>query len=218
MKKKSGGNQHQDYYARLAKKEKYPARSIYKLEAIDKQFRILPKGVRVVDFGCNPGSWTLYSAQRVGESGFVLGIDINDAGTAFPGNAKFIRRDIFEIGPEELLSHGGKFDVVLSDMAPSTTGDRTGDHFRSMKLCHRVLDLAESVLTNGGYMVIKAFQGPDYPDLLQAVRSVFGKVKCQKPPASKSNSVEMFIVGIDYRPHDENREPGNESIRSTPLN
>ena len=155
-----------DHYFQKAKKEGFAARSIYKLETIDERHHILRKGDVVLDLGASPGSWTQYASRLVGERGRVVAIDKKALGIRPPANVAALMLDAFETPPEVLLAaavQGGlaphAFDVVVSDMAPATTGDRFVDQQRSADLCLRALELARALLRPGGNFVAKLLEG-----------------------------------------------------------
>ncbi len=170
---------------------------MYKLEEIDRRVGLFKKGQRVLDLGASPGSWTLYAAQRVGPSGRVLGIDLKDPEVAVPPQAEIRTLDAFAVDPETL---GGPFDVVISDMAPKTSGQRHADQYRSYELVMRALELSKSVLQPGGTFVAKIFQGAEFEDARNAIREVFSKVRVIRPKATRDESYEVFLVGIGFRP------------------
>ena len=174
---------YRDHYFKKAKQDNYPARSVYKLEEIEKQSRLIFPGAAVLDLGACPGSWTLYAAQRTGPGGRVLGIDLNPAGTAFPGNVTYLTGDMLDPGPDilEAFAKFGPFDVVLSDMAPNTIGHKFTDQARSFELCEAALSVAVARLKPGGSFVVKIFQGPDFQAYQKAVETLLEK---QNPPAS----------------------------------
>ena len=192
---------YRDHYFLKAKQEQYPARSVYKLKEIDKRFRIFKTGMRVLDLGAAPGSWSLGAAEKVGPEGFVLGADIQDTDTAFPDNILFLRENVFERSPEfeTLLCEKGPFHVVMSDMAPFTTGHRGTDQARSAALCEEALALALVCLIKGGSFVVKVFMGPDVKALADSLRKHFSVVKSFKPSSSRSESMETFYVALGYK-------------------
>lgn len=155
------------------------------------------KGQHVLDLGASPGSWTLYAAERVGPSGRVLGIDLKDPEVALPREAEIRTLDAFEIAPDDL---GGPFDVVMSDMAPKTTGQRHADQYRSYELVMRALELARAVLKPGGTFVAKIFQGAEFEEARNAIRDEFDKVRIIRPKATRDESYEVFLVGLGFRP------------------
>ena len=155
------------------------------------------KGQRVLDLGASPGSWTLYAAERVGPTGRVLGIDLEASEVALPAHAEIRALDAFEADPESL---GGPFDLVISDMAPKTSGQRHADQYRSYELVMRALELAKAVLAPGGAFVAKIFQGAEFEDARDALRAVFDKVRIIRPEATRDESYEVFLVGLGFRP------------------
>ena len=201
-----------DHYFRQAKREGYLSRAAYKLIEIDDRKQVLKEGDGVVDLGAAPGSWLQVASERVGAGGFVVGIDLKPIRLPRPlPNVRTIVGDAREVSAEEILgaagcepgspnaAHGGLFRVVLSDMAPSTTGDRTIDHHGSMRLCHVVLARCGELLAPGGNLVLKALEGEAYPELLARCRRLFDAVKGFKPKASRSISSEMYIIARGYR-------------------
>jgi len=189
----------QDHFGERAKREGYPARSVYKLQEIDRRVQLLRRGQRVLDLGASPGSWTLYAADRVGREGKVLGIDLNPARVSLPPQASFQALDVFKLDPLELGAERS-FDVVLSDMAPHTSGQRHRDQFGSFELYMRALEIAAQVLVSGGSFVGKLFQGPELEQARSATRAHFQNVRIIKPEASRSESFEIFLVGLNAKP------------------
>lgn len=184
----------QDHFGHKAKREGYPARSVYKLQEIDRRTLLLRRGQRVLDLGAAPGSWTLYAAERVEREGKVVGIDLNEARIGLPPHVSFRALDVFaldalaEFGPDS-------FDVVLSDMAPHTSGQRHRDQFLSFELYMQALSIARLVLSPGGAFVGKIFQGAELEEARKATRDAFASVRTLKPEASRSESFEIFLVG-----------------------
>ena len=192
----------QDHWFRLAKEEGYRSRAAYKLIDVDDRKRVLRRGDRVLDAGAAPGSWSQVAAQRVGPKGEVLGVDLKAInGGGYPSNVRFLQADLRDVDLAAPPFDGRPFDVILSDMAPDTTGDPMGDHFRSARLCHDLLDLAVRCLRrggNGGNLVMKVFEGGEYPELLRRAERMFGEAKGYKPRASRSESVEMFVICLGF--------------------
>lgn len=183
-----------DHYTKRAKAEGYAARSVYKLEEIDRRVRLLRGGMRVLDLGCAPGSWMRYAAKKVGARGRVVGIDRRSIDFTAP-NVVSLVGDIFETEAAVFIeAGGGRFDVVMSDMAPDTCGDRFTDHVRSVELCRRALAIADAVGAPGGAFVCKVFEGEDVSALVDEVRARYREVKRIKPSATRSESVELFVV------------------------
>lgn len=158
--------------------------------------RLFKQGQRVLDLGASPGSWTLFAADRVGPSGRVVGIDLNDPEVSLPAHAEIRVMDAFATPPETL---GGPFDVVLSDMAPKTSGQRHADQYRSFELYMRALGLATALLDPGGTFVGKIFQGAEFDDARSATREMFDKVRVIRPEATRDESYEVFLVGLGKR-------------------
>ena len=184
-----------DHYFHKAKKDGYAARSVYKIEEIDKKYRIIRTGNKVLDLGCSPGSWLQYASIKVGNSGHVLGVDLLPVKISLPSHVKVIQADIFEVTDEDLKIKGGQADVILSDMAPKTSGIRTTDAHRSFELNKKVLYLANDILCPEGSLLVKAFQGKLLDELCSEFRKMFAQVKLCKPKSSRSESVEIFILG-----------------------
>jgi 23S rRNA (uridine2552-2'-O)-methyltransferase len=193
---KQSRNRWDDHYARRAQKEKYAARSVYKLEEIQRKRRMIKKGDHVLDLGCSPGSWLQFAAQQTGPSGRVIGVDLKAVNIQLPGNVETYIGDIHALddGLSQILSRG--FQVVLSDMAPSTTGNKYVDGVRSFELCRAALALAGKVLKPGGRFVCKIFQGEDFKTFCDEVKRSFERMQILKPQSSRKGSREIFIIGI----------------------
>jgi len=191
-----------DYYSQRAKKEKYPARSIYKLSEIQEKFKILGKGDSVLDLGCFPGSWSLYAAEVVGPKGIVVGVDLQQAEQAVrPGGAPihWLCADIME--PEMIVQvrrFRPAYRVLVSDLAPKTTGNRWADAQQSLTLVRRTLEVAEEVLLERGNYLCKVFQGEDFPEFVERLKERFATVKVQKPKSSRTESREVFVVAMGF--------------------
>ena len=186
-------NQWQDHYTRRAKKDKYPARSVYKLEEIQQKHQLIQKGHKVLDLGCFPGSWLLYAAGQTGSSGQIVGIDLKPVSIQVPSHVKVLAADVLNLKVETLDK---AFNVVLSDMAPATTGNKTVDAARSINLCETALYIARAVLAPGGSFVCKVFQGSDFSSFSEEVRKSFKARKIFKPRSSRKASKEIFVIGI----------------------
>ena len=171
---------------------------MYKLEEIDRRLGLLRQGQRVLDLGASPGSWSMYASTRVGGGGLVRAIDLKEAGQELPRNVDYRVQDAFELAPESLCE-GGLFDVVLSDMAPSTTGHRKTDQYRSAELFDRARSLAVAVLKPGGCFVGKIFQGSEFEEVRDAMRPHFVKIRVIRPKATRDESYELFLIGLDSR-------------------
>jgi 23S rRNA (uridine2552-2'-O)-methyltransferase len=186
-----------DRFHQKAKREGFAARAVYKLEEIDAKLDLLGPGDRVLDLGCAPGSWLQYARTRVGDRGVLVGIDrlaVRDA-----AGARIIVGDVTTVDLAELRGELPAFDVVLSDMAPDTSGIRHLDQARSEVLFERALEIACGVLAPGGNFVAKLFQGPDFKRLTEAVRAKFHTQKTIKPASSRQISIEQYVVGKAFR-------------------
>ena len=187
-----------DHFFRKARRESYRSRAAYKLIEIDDKRRILGKGDRVVDCGAAPGSWLQVASSRIGPRGTVLGIDLKPISPqGLPENVQLIEGDVLTTDVPSIL--GGKADSVLSDMAPDTTGTPSADQFRSARLCDELLDRLPGWLRVGGSCVMKVFEGAAYPELLARASTAFDRAKGFKPAASRSESVEIFLICSGYR-------------------
>ena len=187
-----------DHYFKKAKELNYAARSVFKLEEIDQKFRILKPGQRVLDMGCAPGSWSQYASQKIGNAGRILGVDLTEIQIKLP-NAVFIQADLRDLALEEtFLQHGFEpvFDLVLSDMAPKTTGIRTADQARSMELCELALKTARKFLRPGGHFVCKLFHSDDFKILRDEIKKDFAQFEAVKPDSTRKISKEIFLVGL----------------------
>lgn len=182
-----------DVFHRRAKQEGFVARSAFKLEEIDARHRILSAGARVLDLGCRPGSWLQVAARTVGPHGALVGLDRQPLDADVPG-ARVVVGDVFDVSVEALLGDLPAFDVVLSDMAPDTSGIRSMDQARSEALFERALDIALATLAPGGAFVGKLFQGPDFQALMKRCRAAFAEVATQKPKSSRPESIELYVV------------------------
>jgi len=184
-----------DHYTRKAKAHAYPARSVFKLEEIDRRLGLISKGDRVLDLGCSPGSWLKYASRRVGRGGRVVGVDLSALRIRLPANASFISGDVFEIDLATLAAGLEGYDVVISDMAPSTTGAALVDQEGSFRLFDRALDLAAGLLVPGGRFAGKLFFSPRHEEVLERMKDLFARVRTLRPRATRSTSREVFVAG-----------------------
>lgn len=185
-----------DRFTAKAHAEGYPARSVYKLEEIDRRCNtLIRQGMRVLDLGAAPGSWTRYVANKVGRGGKVVSLDLNPLKVATPPYVIRLELDIFKT-PVEDLAALGPFDLVLSDMAPHTTGMKEADAYRSIELVERAVEIADAALVPGGALVAKVFQGVGFEEVRNLFRARYGTVRLLKPEASRKESVEIFLVGL----------------------
>ena len=188
-----------DPYVAEARRQGYRSRSAFKLAQIDDKAKFLKRGARVVDLGAAPGGWTQVALERVGPTGKVVGIDVTEM-EPIPG-AVLLLGDVRE--PEALervrVALDGPADVVLSDMAAPSTGHAKTDHLRIMGLIEIALDFAEQILAPGGTFAAKVLQGGTEAEVLKRLKAGFAKVRHVKPPASRSDSAEMYVVASGFR-------------------
>ena len=187
----------QDAYGKRARREGFPARSVYKLEEIDRRLKLLRRGHRVLDLGAAPGSWTLYAAEKVGREGRVVAIDLNPSQSAMPPQVDFRVADIRDVNVDDL---GGQFDVVLSDMAPKTSGTRDADQYRSYELFIHAVEVTDRLLVPGGNFIGKIFQGAEFEQARDFLRPRFAKVRVIRPKATRDESYELFLCGLERKP------------------
>jgi 23S rRNA (uridine2552-2'-O)-methyltransferase len=187
-----------DHFSKRAKAERYPARSIYKLEEIDRRVRLLKPGAAVLDLGAAPGSWTLYAAQKVGPKGRVVAVDRAPLTVGTPANVLYVQADALAIDPPALLAQvGGEgFDAVISDMAPRTSGHRFVDQSRSFALFSRAVELAAALGRPGGGFVGKLFQGEEFETARTNLRALFAEVRVIRPQSVRAESYEVYLVGL----------------------
>lgn len=191
---------YQDHYFHRAKKEHYLARAVYKLEEIQNRHRLVRRGDRVLDLGAAPGSWIQLTSRIVGPKGLVVGVDLQPITHPFPQHVVTLQMDIFDEAFVGLVtSRYGPFDVVLSDMAPKTSGVKSADAARSELLFERALDVARQGLRPGGHFLAKIFQGDSFHALVAQVKGSFRRVKVVKPDASRKQSREIYVLAMEFK-------------------
>ena len=189
-----------DPYVQQAKHLGYRARSAFKLTEIDAKDHLLKPGMLVVDLGATPGGWSQIAAQKVGERGRVIALDLVEM-VGLPG-VTFIQGDFTEAETLDTLVQrlaGQAVDLVISDMAPNISGIVLADQARGFYLAELALDFAVNHLKPGGGFVVKVFQGGDFDAYLKVLRSRFKHVSIRKPEASRSKSSEVYLVGKDLK-------------------
>jgi len=196
--KKNKKNLWADHYTSQAKKDKYPARSVYKLKEIQSKYKLIRTGHTVLDLGCAPGSWTLFVSEIVGKTGFITGIDLKKINIQIKVPHNLLTDDIFLIKDWDNLT-GAPFDVVLSDMAPNTTGRKDVDALRSFQLCEVALAIAQKHLKPKGHFVCKIFQGEDTQVMIDAVKNCFSTCRLFRPKTTRKASSEVYIIGVNYK-------------------
>lgn len=198
-----------DHFYNEAKEQGFLARSVFKLQEIDKKFRLFPPQRKepffVIDLGCAPGSWLQYVLPKLqGNDDKIVGIDLNNIILTHP-KLVFIKGDILETSPQDFknaagISEQNNFDLVLSDMAPKTCGIKSVDQDRSMELCRMAMDVAIVNLKKNGNFVIKVFQNNQVRQYMDDLKKHFGEVKIFKPESSRQESFEIYIVALRFLP------------------
>ena len=189
-----------DYWSKKAFSEGYPARSVYKMQEIDKKFGMIKKNYKVLDLGAAPGSWTVFVLRELAGTGHVTSIDLNPlAKNVKSDNLTFIQGDLCsdEIRKEALEL--GPYNLVICDAAPPTTGNRVIDTARSSGLVELAIYYAETMLKQGGNFAVKIFQGGDQQQFLKKMRTIFAEAKGFKPVACRSESFETYLIGINKK-------------------
>ena len=197
-----------DPYVVAAKKDGYRSRAAYKLLQLDEKFGLLKKGQTVVDLGAAPGGWTQVLLETLGPNSSILAVDVTEMEPI--GGCEILVGDVMELDTEVAIRNrlNGRADLVLSDMAPPTTGHRATDHLRIIALAEAALDLARSVLAPGGGFVAKVWQGGTEGSLLVDLKRDFTQVRHAKPAASRAGSAEMYVVATGYRGDNSDAEEG----------
>jgi 23S rRNA (uridine2552-2'-O)-methyltransferase len=196
-----------DHWSQKAQREGYPARSVYKLEELGEKFGLFrPSGgggtLKALDLGAAPGSWSLYLLRKLGKRCLLTAVDLSplsrqyDRGLFDGGNCRFIQGDMTAAEIRQAVLDQGPFNLVISDAAPATTGNRSLDTLRSLDLAEAALGYAETALARGGNFVVKVFQGGEAASLLRRIRELFRTGKSCKPEACRSESFETYYVGL----------------------
>lgn len=183
-----------DIYAKRAKADGAPARSVYKLEEMDLRWRLLRPGQIVLDLGAAPGSWTQYASTRVGLQGRVIAYDLQPLRTSLGPNVTFSVQDVYALN-ENLPP----IDVVLSDMAPATMGHHKTDALRSAALAEHALYIAQQYGQQGSALVVKVLEGGEVPALAKAIAKDYTKLERLRPKATRKDSTEIFLLGFGKR-------------------
>jgi 23S rRNA (uridine2552-2'-O)-methyltransferase len=184
-----------DYFSRRARQENFASRAVYKLADIDQKFRLFHTGQRILDLGCAPGSWLQYLSSRVGPQGLVVGLDQHSLNITPQPPVHFRQVDIATLAPQDLKDLSPVFDVVVSDLAPATSGVKDVDHQRSLTLARLSWEFAQVLLASGGHYLVKVFAGPDFPAFVAEIKPHFQQVQIVKPTGSRSESREIYLLG-----------------------
>jgi 23S rRNA (uridine2552-2'-O)-methyltransferase len=182
-----------DSYTHAARARGYPARSVFKLEDLDARLGLLRPGMHVLDLGAAPGSWSLHAAGRIGPHGRLLAVDLQPLQVRLPPNSRFHQGDALALDDTELAAFA-PYDVVLSDMAPATTGSKVADEARSVELVLRAAAVAGALGAPGHALVAKLFMGPDYGSVRDGLREQYRDVRTLRPKAVRANSMEVYLA------------------------
>lgn len=191
-----------DHYYHKAKSEGFLARSIFKLKEIDENLKLIKPHFKVLDLGCAPGSWLQYVSTKIlSTKGLILGIDLTPVSLSLGPHVITKQEDVFLLTKEKVveylnLSDFQGFDLILSDMAPKTTGIKHVDQLRSLSLAEKAHDLVKDLLNPEGHMVIKIFQSADVSNLVNELKQTFRVVKQMRPKSIRSVSKELYLVGL----------------------
>jgi len=184
-----------EFYTRLAKEENYPARSVYKLKEMDEKYHVIKSGDRVLDLGSSPGSWLLYLSQKVGDKGQVIGVDIEEIKIPKITNIVFVKKDILDLKESDFKN---KFEAVVSDLAPKTSGVKSLDFGKSLELAEKSFEIAKAVLAPGGNFICKIFEGKESEEFFREVGNSFSLSKRFKPKAVIKKSKEFYVIAKGY--------------------
>jgi 23S rRNA (uridine2552-2'-O)-methyltransferase len=189
-----------DYYRKRAKEDGYRSRAAFKLKEMNNKYHIMARGSKIVDIGCAPGGWLQVSSELVGNVGQVIGVDL-DPVKSVAKNTTIFQDDITSPETKDKILQvlrGDKAGAVLADLSPKLSGIWDMDHYKQIDLCNSVVDVLPSMLKEGGACVIKAFQGDELQGLIQRLRKSFNRVEISKPNASRKESSEVYLVGLDF--------------------
>jgi 23S rRNA (uridine2552-2'-O)-methyltransferase len=189
-----------DFFRSRARAEGFVARAIYKLKEVDEKYHLFKEGQRVLDLGCSPGSWLQYIGARIGPRGLVVGVDANPPQIELGAPLYFVQGEVTSIDLKTILAISPVFDVVVSDMAPKTTGMRQVDQQRSLELAFVAWEWASKLLRSGGNFLVKVFEGPDTGTLKAVLKAGFSSCRPVKPAGSRPASREIYLLGLKKRP------------------
>lgn len=185
-----------DHFHQKAKKDGYLARSAYKLKELQTKFRLLKPNSTILDLGCSPGAWSQVALEILGPQGKILGVDLEQVSLTDP-RLEFILGDIFEV---KIHEHPlAPFDLVMSDMAPKTSGIKVRDQTRSFELGMHAIELCDTCLKEGGSLVIKIFEGPDLKALAEAIKQRFQRLERIRPDSTRQASTEIYYLGLQKK-------------------
>jgi 23S rRNA (uridine2552-2'-O)-methyltransferase len=193
-------NSWEDHYTRRAREERWLARSVYKLEEIDKKVHLIRTGDRVLDLGCYPGSWSQYSIVKVGPKGEVVGLDLKRPERFSSPRFRFIAADVLSLDVARLKQQVGTRQLVMSDLAPATSGIPVTDTSRSIQLARCALEVALAVLKKGGHFLCKVFEGPEVQAFRSELAGHFARVQTHRPSAVRKASREIYLLAMNRSP------------------
>lgn len=183
----------QDNFYKLAQKNKFTARSIYKLEELDNIFNLIKPKSKILDLGCSPGSWIQYITNKLKTDTFkITGVDLRPMNKNFGNNVTFIKHNIFDISLKET------FDTILCDIAPNTSGIKVVDQARSLELSLRVIEIVKQCLKKKGNFCVKVFASRELKEYIQICQQLFEVVRIKKPSATRPQSSEVYIIGLNF--------------------
>jgi 23S rRNA (uridine2552-2'-O)-methyltransferase len=190
-----------DPYYKAAKSAGYRSRAAYKLNEINKKFKIFRPGDTVLDLGASPGGWSQVALERVGGSGLVIGVDIDSFNSLNTNNMHFLRGDITDpniVIKIQELTNARAINIIISDIAPNISGHYSMDQARSIYLAENVLKLTDKLLNRNGKLVLKVFEGEDFLDFKLKVKQKFRNVRYFSPKASRAKSSEIYVIGMGF--------------------
>ena len=191
-----------DHYYKEAKKQGYRSRAAFKLQQINDKFKLIKKGMTVLDLGAAPGGWSQVAVELVGEKGKVIGVDLEKVKPLEPVNFIFIQGDMTkEKTKERVREHfqEDKCDTVISDMSPNITGNYSMDQARSVYLATAAMEVAIELLRPGGSFLVKVFEGEDFQEYIQELKKHFSMVKRFSPPSSRNKSSEIYVICKNFK-------------------
>lgn len=184
-----------DSFYKKAKREGYNSRAVYKLIEINNKYKLLDGAKYILDIGAAPGSWTQAVLEKIGRNGYVVAVDLIEIKNINRENFIFIKENIFDEAIISKIKCSLEcFDVIISDAAPNTTGDRIVDHYNSVELVKRIVYITQQLLRKGGNFLFKLFEGQETKRLLEELKKDFTEVKIYRPGATRRGSFEMYVI------------------------
>ncbi len=191
------GYEKSDFWAQKAKKDGYPARSVYKLMELDRKFKLIKANARILDIGAAPGSWSLWALERLGDGGFLAAVDLQPLRIDTARDRLFfVQGDLYDPAVKAAIAAHAPFDLVMSDAAPGTSGNKGLDTDRSEAIVEAVLDYAAEFLRPGGHVVAKLFIGGGQREILDRIKKEYETARAFKPESCRSESFETYVLGL----------------------